>query len=205
MDLKLARIYHFKLINLTENSEAYSKHRESITEDYLKLVTEAKDRRRKGRGSDEQNELSSNNVPYQLFTQSPYLREEIDITDEWKYPDNEGDKLKYFIFKDVWLRGFYINSGLKFGCDYIVYEADPLTEHARFLLVCKKEDEEFSALKLLIHGRLSNQVSKQLVLASLESITNETKSEDINYVLLKWRGNQHSRKKIIQRESFKRK
>nr|XP_037869997.1 tRNA-splicing endonuclease subunit Sen34 isoform X4 [Bombyx mori] len=34
----------------------------------------------------------------------------------------EGDgAVKYSIFKDLWEKGYYVTSGSKFGCDYLIY------------------------------------------------------------------------------------
>lgn len=34
--------------------------------------------------------------------------------------DQQGS-MRYYIFKDLWKKGYYITSGSKFGCDYLLY------------------------------------------------------------------------------------
>lgn len=39
---------------------------------------------------------------------------------------------KTIIYHDLFKRGFYISSGMKFGCDFLVYPGDPVRYHAQY-------------------------------------------------------------------------
>lgn len=43
------------------------------------------------------------------------------ISTDLNYPISERDKLRCAVYKDLWEKGYYITSGFKFGCDYLVY------------------------------------------------------------------------------------
>jgi hypothetical protein len=37
------------------------------------------------------------------------------------FPSSIKDRLRLTVFRDLWRKGFHLTSGLKFGCDYLVY------------------------------------------------------------------------------------
>lgn len=37
------------------------------------------------------------------------------------YPSTEKEVLRYHVFKDLWEKGFFLTSGVKFGGDFLVY------------------------------------------------------------------------------------
>ena len=39
------------------------------------------------------------------------------------------------VFDDLTSKGFWVTQGIKFGADFLAYEGDPLTCHARFLVI----------------------------------------------------------------------
>jgi tRNA-splicing endonuclease subunit Sen34 len=39
----------------------------------------------------------------------------------WTWPNNPKDIQKYKVYCDLWNRGYYITSGIKFGGDYLLY------------------------------------------------------------------------------------
>ncbi|RWS29230.1 tRNA-splicing endonuclease subunit Sen34-like protein [Leptotrombidium deliense] len=117
-------------------------------------------------------EVTYDLFPIQMFTRCPSLsgysdaEEFIDITSQWDYPQSEDEICKYRIFKDLWSKGYFLTNGFKFGCDYLVYESDPCMCHAKYMVVCVA-DNELSSLNLHILGRLSGQVNKQVLIASI--------------------------------------
>ena len=75
---------------------------------------------------------------------------------------------KYFIYKHLWSKGFYLTSGAKFGGDYLVYLGDPLRYHSSFILMCIRNKEEFESMKireLVAYGRLATNVKKTFLIA----------------------------------------
>lgn len=75
---------------------------------------------------------------------------------------NVESSFKYRVFKHFTDRGKYLGNGGKFGCDYLVYEGDPLVTHARYMLVIA---QEINATRLIQLGRLSNSSLKDLIIA----------------------------------------
>lgn len=40
----------------------------------------------------------------------------------------------YTVFKDLWNKQLYIGTGLKFGCDFLAYQGDPLVYHSAYAI-----------------------------------------------------------------------
>ncbi|XP_074597953.1 tRNA splicing endonuclease subunit 34 [Brevipalpus obovatus] len=146
-------------------------------------------------------EASNKNVfPVQIFTKSPWNHDGAIINNSWLYPSNKRERIKYNTFKDLYGKGYYIMSGLRFGCDYLVYESDPLVMHARYMVLCKDPRDDLTALQLISLSRTSVQVNKQLMIA----ITSDEIDQDATcmdqaqqesscvYLSFQWRGNQDS-------------
>ncbi|KAI1289757.1 tRNA-splicing endonuclease subunit Sen34 [Halotydeus destructor] len=118
-------------------------------------------------------------VPVQTFVQCPWIEQLELIANAPKLKKNE--MVKYLVFKDLWTKGHYVTNGLKFSCDFLVYEGDPMQYHAKYMVVCKEPEEELSALELLIRGRLSVQVNKEIMVAT-------TDDDQVVYMTFKWKG-----------------
>lgn len=84
------------------------------------------------------------------------------------------------IFKDLWTKGFYITSGIKFGGDYLLYRNDPMCTHSEFIISIQN-DEDISPLEIIGMGRLATNVKKTFVLAG--SI-----QEMMTYYSIEWAG-----------------
>jgi len=97
-------------------------------------------------------------------------------------PLSEHDQLKYMVFKDLWESGLYLTNGFKFSCDFLVYEGDPINYHAKYMLIIKRQTDEMRSIEALIKGRLSVQVAKQLLVATI-NLANE-----VEYATLSWKG-----------------
>ncbi|NNL58473.1 MAG: tRNA-intron lyase, partial [Nitrosopumilus sp.] len=57
---------------------------------------------------------------------------------------HEFDK-KYLVYKHFRDKGYIINPGIKFGCDFAVYEKGPGIDHAPFLIQVYTRNESISA------------------------------------------------------------
>jgi len=40
---------------------------------------------------------------------------------DWKYPLTPDEQLRYKVYKDLWVREYYVTSGEKFGGDFLAY------------------------------------------------------------------------------------
>ena len=59
-----------------------------------------------------------------------------------------------------------MTQGIKFGADFLAYEGDPLTCHARFLvIVLPEESTSIGINQLILAERMANTVKKDLHIA----------------------------------------
>jgi tRNA-intron endonuclease len=79
-----------------------------------------------------------------------------------QYSDFES---KYIVFQDLRERGYIVTPGIKFGCDFAVYERGPGIDHAPYLVQVFRPTEELSATGVVLAGRLATTVKKQFILA----------------------------------------
>ena len=72
---------------------------------------------------------------------------------------------KYLVYKNFRDKGYIINPGIKFGCDFAVYEKGPGIDHAPFLIQVYNRSESISSTEIVLAGRLATSVRKQFILA----------------------------------------
>ena len=77
---------------------------------------------------------------------------------------HEFDK-KYIVYKNFRDKGYIINPGIKFGCDFAVYEKGPGIDHAPFLIQVYNRSESITSTGIVLAGRLATTVRKQFILA----------------------------------------
>ena len=95
------------------------------------------------------------------------LKEKINIeqmTEICKKEIHEFEK-KYIVYKNFRDKGYIINPGIKFGCDFAVYEKGPGIDHAPFLIQVYNRNESITATGIVLAGRLATTVRKQFILA----------------------------------------
>ncbi len=76
------------------------------------------------------------------------------------------DTLRARVFRELWQRGFWLAKGTSFGCDYLLYEAEPTMYHANCLLVIKPWREACSVLTYVTVARLGTAVKKVALIGS---------------------------------------
>ena len=81
-------------------------------------------------------------------------------------------ELKFIVFNDLREKGYVVSPGIKFGCDFAVYEHGPGIDHAPFLVQILKKEELLTATNIVLAGRLATTVKKQFIIAVPESKTN---------------------------------
>jgi tRNA-intron endonuclease len=77
---------------------------------------------------------------------------------------NDFDR-KYFVFQVLRDKGYIVSSGIKFGCDFAVYEQGPGIDHAPYLVQVFKPTDRMTATGIVLAGRLATTVKKQFILA----------------------------------------
>jgi tRNA-intron endonuclease, archaea type len=72
---------------------------------------------------------------------------------------------KYLVFKVLKDKGYIVSPGIKFGCDFAVYERGPGIDHAPFLISVYVPLTNITATSIVLSGRLATTVKKQFILA----------------------------------------
>lgn len=83
------------------------------------------------------------------------------------------DECKSFAFKDLYDKGFYISSGIKFGSDFLIYSGDPIRYHAEYAVrVFLSRDESIDTSKIHYNelnclNRLCHTANKTVLLGAV--------------------------------------
>lgn len=171
--------------------------RAKLLEHADQIIAGAK-RRRPGESNDPQaiiNEklnqikVEESERPAQLFVNCPF-GELLTVAANESPPMSDDEQFKYKIFLHLYNEGFHLTSGHKFGVDFLAYEGDPLIYHAKFMILVKSHTEherllsckQLTALEMLIKGRLSVQVNKKLLIASIND------QNEPQFVSINWKG-----------------
>jgi tRNA-intron endonuclease, archaea type len=87
-----------------------------------------------------------------------------EMTDVCKKEYHDFDK-KYIVYKNFRGNGYIINPGIKFGCDFAVYEKGPGIDHAPYLIQVYSRNDTITSTEVVLAGRLATTVRKQFILA----------------------------------------
>ncbi len=72
---------------------------------------------------------------------------------------------KYLVYKDFREKKYVVNPGIKFGCDFAVYNRGPGIDHAPYLIQVYNKNDTISSTGVVLAGRLASSVKKQFILA----------------------------------------
>ena len=72
---------------------------------------------------------------------------------------------KYSVYKNFRDKGYIVNPGIKFGCDFAVYEKGPGIDHAPYLVQVYNTKDVLTSTGVVLAGRLATTVRKQFILA----------------------------------------
>ncbi|AFP65272.1 putative tetrameric tRNA splicing endonuclease (nucleomorph) [Chroomonas mesostigmatica CCMP1168] len=86
----------------------------------------------------------------------------------------------YIVFRDLWVRGFVITCGLKFGATFIVYAGNIEYFHASLSVFSVKPFCVLFSIDFISFGRVGTCTKKRTLIAFL------TKNIFINYCGIKW-------------------
>lgn len=101
---------------------------------------------------------------------------------DWSYPQTESETLHYRVFLDLWEKGYYLTSGIKFGGDLLAYPGDPMRYHSFYIVIIIPWGKKVMPFDIISAGRLGSTVKKTALLCSV-SDTNE-----VVYTSVKWSG-----------------
>jgi tRNA-intron endonuclease len=102
-----------------------------------------------------------------------------DMTEICKKEYHDFDK-KYIVYKNFRDKGYIINPGIKFGCDFAVYEKGPGIDHAPYLIQVYNRNESITTTGIVLAGRLATTVKKQFILAIPKG------KDKIDFLALDW-------------------
>ncbi len=86
---------------------------------------------------------------------------------------------KYIVYKNFRDKGYIVNPGIKFGCDFAVYQKGPGIDHAPFLVQVYNKSDAITSTGVVLAGRLARTVRKQFILAI-------PSGKDVDYLALDW-------------------
>jgi len=87
---------------------------------------------------------------------------------------------KFLVYKNFRDKGYIVNPGIKFGCDFTVYQKGPGIDHAPYLVQVYNTSDVISSTDVVLAGRLATTVRKQFVLAIPHG------KKDVGYLALEW-------------------
>jgi len=77
----------------------------------------------------------------------------------------EGFDAKYAVYRDLREKGFVVTPGIKYGCDFAVYEHGPGIDHAPYIIQVMSLEDQMSASDIVKAGRLASTVRKTFIAA----------------------------------------
>ena len=86
---------------------------------------------------------------------------------------------KFLVYKNFRDKGYIVNPGIKFGCDFAVYQKGPGIDHAPYLVQVYNKNDSISSTGVVLAGRLATTVRKQFILAIPHG-------KDVDYLALDW-------------------
>jgi tRNA-intron endonuclease, archaea type len=87
---------------------------------------------------------------------------------------------KYLVYKNFRDKKYIINPGIKFGCDFAVYEKGPGIDHSPYLIQVYSRSEMIPATEITSTGRLAASVKKQFIFAIPKG------KDEVNFLGLDW-------------------
>jgi tRNA-intron endonuclease len=87
---------------------------------------------------------------------------------------------KYLVYKDFREKKYVVNPGIKFGCDFAVYNRGPGIDHAPYLVQVYNKSDPISSTDVVLAGRLASSVKKQFILAIPSG------KSSVDYLALDW-------------------
>ena len=87
---------------------------------------------------------------------------------------------KFTVYKNFRDNGYIVNPGIKFGCDFAVYEKGPGIDHAPYLVQVYNKKDVITSTGVVLAGRLATTVRKQFILAIPHG------KDNVSFLALDW-------------------
>ncbi len=88
---------------------------------------------------------------------------------------------KYAVYRHLRGKKLIVTPGMKFGCDFAVYQHGPGLDHAPYMVSVRKATDQVTATDVVKTGRLATTVRKRFIIA-----IPDLEAEDIRYLIFKW-------------------
>lgn len=88
---------------------------------------------------------------------------------------------KYAVYRHLRGKKLIVTPGMKFGCDFAVYQHGPGLDHAPYMVSVRKASDQVTATDVVKTGRLATTVRKRFIIA-----IPDLEAEDIRYLIFKW-------------------
>jgi len=88
---------------------------------------------------------------------------------------------KYAVYHDLRGLNLIVTPGIKYGCDFAIYQQGPGVDHAPYMVSVRKAKDEITATDVVKAGRLATTVRKRFIIA-----IPDLEAEDIRYLIFKW-------------------
>jgi len=89
--------------------------------------------------------------------------------------------VKYAVYRDLRDHGWIVTPGVKYGCDFAVYQQGPGVDHAPYMVSVKRPEDEVTATEIVKAGRLATTVRKRFIIA-----TPNPSGKQIQYLIFRW-------------------
>jgi tRNA-intron endonuclease len=83
------------------------------------------------------------------------------------------------VYKELREKGYVVTPGIKYGCDFAVYENGPGRDHAPYVVQIMSGDAHLSAAEIVKAGRLASTVRKAFIIALVNK-------EEVRFVEFNW-------------------
>ncbi|KAJ1975027.1 tRNA-splicing endonuclease subunit [Dimargaris xerosporica] len=91
----------------------------------------------------------------------------------WAFPQTPTERQRYQLFRDLWTRGYYLTSGLKFGGEFLVYSGDPSDHHSLYITtLVASPTSSLTPRQIITQNRLGTGVTKSQLLCTYHAQTN---------------------------------
>ncbi len=87
---------------------------------------------------------------------------------------------KFIVYKKFRDDGYIVGAGIKFGCDFAVYQKGPGIDHAPFLVQVYNKGDTITSTGVVLAGRLATSVRKHFIIAIPRS------KKNVDYLALDW-------------------
>ncbi|KAI7862644.1 tRNA intron endonuclease [Spinellus fusiger] len=96
----------------------------------------------------------------------------------WSYVYTPEERLRCAVYNYLWHKGLYITRGSKFGGDFLAYPGDPMRFHSHYIVEAIHRETPLTPIDIIYKGRLSTNVKKTYVLASITKEAEEAKETE---------------------------